>query len=88
MAYQMDPRLVEIEGKVDTGIPLSMADGLALYRTPDIHNLGRIARKAKERKSGKNVFYVLNRYINSTNVCFANCKFCSFAADEFKEPER
>ncbi len=65
-----------------------MEDGLALYRTCDIHTLGRLARKQKERKSGKKVFYVLNRYINSTNVCFADCKFCSFAADEFKEPER
>ena len=88
MAYQMDPRLVEIERKVDAGIPLSLDDGVVLYRTHDIHNLGRMARKQKERKSGKNVFYVLNRYINSTNVCYAGCKFCSFAADEFKEPER
>jgi aminodeoxyfutalosine synthase len=88
MAYQMDSQLAEIEKKVEAGVPLSMEDGLALYRTTDVHNLGRIARNAKERKSGKKVFYVLNRYINSTNVCYANCKFCSFAADEFKEPER
>jgi aminodeoxyfutalosine synthase len=83
-----DPMLVEIERKVDAEIPLSFEDGLALYRTPDIHGLGRIARNRKERKSGKNVFYVLNRYVNSTNVCFAACTFCSFAADEFKEPQR
>ena len=83
-----DPLLVKIERKLDENVPLSMEDGLALYGTWDIHNLGRIARKAKERKSGKKVFYVLNRYINSTNVCFAGCTFCSFAADEFKEPER
>lgn len=88
MAYPVDPALVEIERKVNAGVPLSMEDGLAMYRTADIHNLGRIARAAKERKSGKNVYYVLNRYINSTNVCYANCSFCSFAADEFKEPER
>ena len=87
MAY-LDSALAEIERKVDSGIPLSMEDGLALYRTPDLHSLGRIARRQKERKSGKKVFYVLNRYINSTNVCFAGCTFCSFAADEFKEPER
>lgn len=81
----MDPALRAIEHKVDEGIPLSLDDGLTLYRTPDIHNLGRMARKQKERKSGKKVFYVLNRYINSTNVCYAHCKFCSFAVDEFKE---
>src|SRR5579862_7725950 len=84
----LDPILVEIERKVEASVPLSFEDGLAMYRTPDIHNLGRIARSVKERKSGRNVFYVLNRYINSTNVCFAACTFCSFAADEFKEPER
>jgi len=84
----MDPRLVEIEAKVAADSPLTLDDGLALYRTPDLHNLGRIARAQKERKSGKHVYYVLNRYINSTNVCYANCKFCSFAADEFKEKER
>ncbi len=83
-----DPALAEIERKLDAGTPLSLEDGLALYRTPDIHNLGRLARAQKERKSGKKVFYVLNRYINSTNVCFAGCTFCSFAADEFKEPQR
>ncbi|MDE2482680.1 MAG: CofH family radical SAM protein [bacterium] len=88
MAYDMDPALVEIERKVEAGVSLSMEDGLALYRTHDIHHLGRMARAQKERKSGKNVYYVLNRYINSTNVCYANCKFCSFAADEFKQPEK
>jgi len=88
LSYPMDPVLRAIENKVDEGIPLSMADGLALFTTPDIHNLGRMARKQKERKSGKKVFYVLNRYINSTNVCYAGCKFCAFAVDEFKEKDR
>ena len=84
----MDSALNAIEHKVEEGIPLSIEDGLTLFKTPDIHTLGRMARAAKERKSGKKVFYVLNRYINSTNVCYAGCKFCSFAVDEFKEKER
>ncbi len=88
MTLLMDPALRSIEHKVDEGIPLSSEDGIALFRTPDVHSLGRMARAAKVRKSGRKVFYVLNRYINSTNVCYAGCKFCSFAADEFKESER
>ncbi|MHB8591917.1 MAG: CofH family radical SAM protein, partial [Vulcanimicrobiaceae bacterium] len=87
VAYTMDAALRPIERKVEEGVPLTIEDGLTLYRTPDIHNLGRIARAAKERKTGKNVYYVLNRYINSTNVCYAGCKFCSFAVDEFKDRE-
>lgn len=83
-----DAFLDQIERKIDARIPLSREDGLALYRSHDLHRIGRLARAVKERKSGKKVFYVLNRYINSTNVCFAACKFCSFAADEYKEPER
>ena len=77
-----------IAHKLDEGIPLSKEDGVALFLTPDLHTLGRLAKAAKERKSGNKVFYVLNRYINSTNVCYAQCKFCSFAVDEFKERER
>jgi len=88
MTFVADPALRAIERKIDDGVSLSKEDGVALFRTQDIHTLGRLAKAAKERKSGNKVFYVLNRYINSTNVCYANCKFCSFAVDEFKERER
>ena len=88
MSLTADSALLPIEHKVEEGIPLSIEDGLTLFRTPDIHKLGQLAREAKLRKSGRKVFYVLNRYINSTNVCYAGCRFCSFAADEFKEAER
>jgi aminodeoxyfutalosine synthase len=83
-----DPALRAIEEKIDAGVSLSREDGVALLRTRDLHTLGRLALAAKIRKSGREVFYVLNRYINSTNICYANCKFCSFAADERKEPDR
>jgi len=78
----IDPALKPIQNKVEEGIPLSIDDGLVLFKTHDLHGLGRMAQAQKERKSGKNVFYVLNRYINSTNVCYAACKFCSFSKAE------
>ncbi len=81
----LDPALKPIEHKLDEGIPLSLDDGMTLWRTADLHTLGRLAKTQKERKSGKNVYYVLNRYINSTNVCYASCKFCSFARGEKEE---
>jgi aminodeoxyfutalosine synthase len=77
-----DPTLLPIEAKIGEGISLDLADGVALFRTRDLHTLGRLAKAAKERKSGKHVYYVLNRYINSTNVCYAGCTFCSFARGE------
>jgi aminodeoxyfutalosine synthase len=88
MPFSTDPALRAIEHKLEEGISLSIQDGVALFQTRDLHTLGRLAKAAKERKSGNKVFYVLNRYINSTNICYANCRFCSFAVDEFKENER
>jgi aminodeoxyfutalosine synthase len=88
VSFVTDTALGAIERKVAAGVALSKEDGVALLRTPDLHTLGRLAKAAKERKSGNKVFYVLNRYINSTNICYANCKFCSFAVEEKKEPER
>ena len=82
-----DSRLAEIERKLDCG--RRALDGRRPRALPHARistASGRMARAQKERKSGKKVYYVLNRYINSTNVCYAGCKFCSFAADEFKEP--
>jgi aminodeoxyfutalosine synthase len=83
-----DPALLEIERKIGHGESLSVADGVALLSTRDLHALGRLALEAKRRHSGDRVYYVLNRYINSTNVCYANCRFCSFAVDENKEKAR
>src|ERR1700694_2767467 len=77
-----DRALQTVEAKLEAGSSLDLDDGLALFRTGDIHALGRLATSVKERKSGRNVYYVLNRYINSTNVCYANCTFCSFARSE------
>ena len=78
----VDPALVEIEAKIERGESLSREDGVTLFSTRDLHTLGRLALDAKRRKSGQNVYYVLNRYINSTNVCYADCKFCSFSRSE------
>src|SRR5580704_8712971 len=83
-----DAALLDIEAKLANGESLSVEDGVALFRTRDLHSLGRLALAAKRRKSADRVYYVLNRYINSTNVCYAGCRFCSFAADEFKERDR
>ena len=81
----IDPALIAIGHKVDEGIPLTLDDGMTLFTTRDLHGLGCLASKQKERKSGKSVFYILNRYINSTNVCYAACTFCSFARGEREE---
>lgn len=74
-----DDRLHPIWEKVQAGDRLSRDDGLVLFTTPDLHGLGRMADFAKSRRHGDQVFFVLNRYINPTNVCVLSCSFCDFA---------
>ena len=72
-------RLAEIETKLDDGTPLSFDDGVWLYRTPDLCTLGALANRVRERKHGERTYFNVNFHINATNVCHADCKFCSFA---------
>ncbi len=74
-----DPRLVPVWEKVHTGERLDLADGLACLETNDLLGLGRMADHAKRRKSGDWVYFVINRYVNPTNLCVLSCSFCDFA---------
>src|SRR5205823_8119992 len=60
------------------GDPLSPADGLVLYASPDLHGIDRLANLVRERLHGARTYYNRNRHINYTNVCALSCKFCSF----------
>lgn len=80
-----DPQLGPIWEKVEAGRRLSREDGLRLFETPDLHGVGRMADIAKSRRHGDQVFFVLNRYINPTNVCVLSCSFCDFARKKGEE---
>jgi aminodeoxyfutalosine synthase len=80
-----DPRLSSVWGKVQAGERLSREDGLTLFETEDLHAVGRMADAAKSRRHGDHVFFVLNRYINPTNVCVLSCSFCDFARKKGEE---
>ena len=68
--------------KATAGERLSLADAMALYEENDLLFLADAARRAKERKSGRKVFYTVNRHINLTNVCSSNCPLCAFQVEE------
>ena len=67
--------------KAAAGERLTLADALELYQTADLLDLAAWARAAKEKKSGKNVYYNVNRQINLTNVCTALCPLCAFSCE-------
>jgi aminodeoxyfutalosine synthase len=73
-----DPLLRPIAEKLMAGESLAHADGVALYRSRDLHGIGRLANVVRERLHGDATYYNRNRHINYTNVCALSCKFCSF----------
>ncbi|OLB51291.1 MAG: hypothetical protein AUI08_03545 [Gemmatimonadetes bacterium 13_2_20CM_2_65_7] len=52
---------------------------LELYEKASLHELGRLADDARWKLHPENaVTYIIDRNINYTNVCVADCKFCAF----------
>lgn len=73
-----DAALLPIADKVQAGVRLSAADGVALYRSPDMLAVGWLANLVRERLHGNLTFFNVNRHINPTNVCVASCRLCAF----------
>ena len=69
-----------IAEKVESQERISESDALRLYRSHDLNALGMMASVVRERKNGNFATYILNRYINYSNVCILSCQFCAFAA--------
>src|SRR5437660_12136865 len=76
-----DPKLRPIAEKVERSARLTREDGLALFASPDLLAIGRLADAANRRRNGDRVFFAANQHINPTNVCVLRntCVFCSFA---------
>ena len=75
----MSHALHTIRDKVREGEPLSAQDGITLYRHPDLLAVGSLANEVRERLHGDRTYFNVNLHINPTNVCVADCRFCSFA---------
>ena len=69
----------KIKEKAEAGERLSSEEGVYLFRDAELHQLGQLADRVRERKVGKRASYVLNRYLNYSNVCILSCQFCAFA---------
>lgn len=60
---------------------LSLEEGLHLYHHAPLSALGYVAneiRKIKKANTPGIVTWQIDRNVNTTNVCVANCKFCNF----------
>ncbi|MCX6899750.1 MAG: aminofutalosine synthase MqnE [Verrucomicrobia bacterium] len=70
--------MADIYDKVAAGQRIGDDDALRLYRSRDLTTLGAIADIVRERKNGNRASYILNRYLNYSNICILSCQFCEF----------
>jgi len=73
-----DPRLEPIAAKVLAGERLNFNEGIVLYGSTDVLAVGWLANHVRERMHGDVTYFNVNRHINPTNVCVANCRLCAF----------
>jgi cyclic dehypoxanthinyl futalosine synthase len=64
--------------RIDRSAP-EFREALEVYERASLLELGRLADAARWRLHPENVVtYIIDRNINYTNVCVADCKFCAF----------
>jgi aminodeoxyfutalosine synthase len=81
MNYTLIPReLRPIAEKIEARQRISEADALDLYRCNDLNALGIMASAVRRQKNDNYASYIINRYINYSNLCVLSCQFCAFAA--------
>src|SRR5258708_24112520 len=76
----ISPAFQDIYEKVLNGERINEQQALTLFRSNDLNSLGQIANIVRERKHGNRASYILNRYINYSNICVLSCQFCAFGA--------
>jgi aminodeoxyfutalosine synthase len=79
--------LSDIREKLDAGGRLTFDDGVRLFACPDLHAVGLLANRERERRHGGRTYYNFNLRLEATNVCAASCLFCSFARLRPADPQ-
>lgn len=70
----------ETRDRIFSNTRLSFADGVALFREFDLHEVGELADGIRKRRHGANAYYVVNAHLNPTNICRIGCPICAFAS--------
>ncbi len=68
--------------KVEAGERLSIDDGLTLYKSDNILELGYLANIVRNRLNGDNTYFIYNQHLNYSNICTNLCKFCAFGKEK------
>src|SRR5687767_92960 len=76
-----DAALLPIADKVERGERLTAADGVQLFRSPDLIGVGAMADASNRARYGDRITFAANQHINPANVCILRKTyvFCSYA---------
>ncbi len=74
-----DAAFQRVAEKVAAGERLDLDDGVRLFEHEDLLAVGQLADRVRRRLHGNVTYYNRNLHLNATNVCEADCPFCSFA---------
>jgi aminodeoxyfutalosine synthase len=83
----MDNFLNKIEEKLNSGEDISLEEGCELHEHPNLIEVAAVANRYREKLHANYTYYNWNLHLNTTNVCEADCLFCSFARLEVGMPE-
>ena len=73
-----DQNLLPILEKVEKEERLTFDEGLKILETDDLNTVGMMADYVKRKREGNNVYFVVNRHVNPSNICAISCRFCAF----------
>ena len=60
-------------------VPLTLKEGVTLYKEAPVEELMFIANKLRQlHNPGNIVGWMIDRNVNITNICFSQCSFCNF----------
>ena len=76
--YVQDAALSSLVSKVLSGERLSFAEGMTLFRTPDLPAVARLADTVRQRLNGDKAYFVHSLRLSQTNICYVGCTFCGF----------
>ena len=77
--------LHEIIDGIKAGERVTREDAIALFKSDNIFNIGRLGAELAERKNGRNAYFIVNRHINPTYICENRCRFCAFSRSKGEE---
>src|SRR4028118_292649 len=77
--------LRELREKVFANERLSFEDGLKLFESNDLMELGRLANYVREHRHGDRAYFSHKYRLYPTNICVYRCRFCAFRVSKGDE---